>query len=105
MENNGTLTDMNAKVQGDYLVFETNHFSLYVVVNHNISENILYGDANNDGIVNSADAVLIKKHLAGYKDLGINEEASDVNLDGAVTSADAVLVLKKLAGYDVVLGN
>ena len=68
------------------------------------SSELLYGDANNDGVVNSADAVLIKKYLAGYRDLAISEEACDVNLDGAVTSADAVLVLKKLAGYDIIFG-
>lgn len=102
------LLIMNEKVQGDYLVFEANYFSLYVVVNHDIKENILnivYGDVNSDGTVNSADAVLIKRHFAGYKDLGNNEDACDVNLDGMVTSSDTVLVLKKLAGYDVVLGK
>ncbi len=75
--------------------YEVKFFDLY----------IKYGDANKDGIVNSSDAVLMKKYLAGYKDLEINLEACDVNLDGVVTSADVVLVLKKLAGYDVVLGK
>ena len=32
MEEDGTLTDMNAKVDGEYLVFNTTHFSLYSIV-------------------------------------------------------------------------
>lgn len=61
------------------------------------------GDADGDGEVTSADAVLIKKYLAGYSDLNINEEACDVDGDGEITSADVVLVLRYLAGYDVEL--
>jgi hypothetical protein len=34
---NGTLTDMNATVEGDYLVFETTHFSSYAIAG--LSEN------------------------------------------------------------------
>ncbi len=59
------------------------------------------GDVNNDEKIDTQDAVIIKKYLAGYSDLGINEEACDVNNDGEINSADAVILLKHLAGYDV----
>lgn len=64
-----------------------------------------YGDINDDGTIDTQDAVLIRKYLAGYKGLDINTDACDVNGDGDVTSADVVLLLKKLAGYNVMLGK
>lgn len=70
----------------------------------NVAAKFKYGDANGDGKIDSKDAVVLKKYLAGYKDLNINTEACDVNLDGEVTSVDAVRLLKYLAGYNVELG-
>ena len=32
MNDDGTLTDMNAYRQGSHMVFDTDHFSIYVVV-------------------------------------------------------------------------
>ena len=66
---------------------------------------IIYGDMNSDGDVNSKDAVLLKKHLAGYTGLEIDTEAADVNMDGNIDSKDAVRLLRHLAGYEVKLGN
>ena len=65
---------------------------------------ILYGDANNDGKVNSKDVVMMKKHLAGYS-VNIYLGNCDVNIDGKVNSKDVVMVMKYLAGYNVVLGK
>lgn len=62
---------------------------------------IIYGDTNGDGDVNSKDAVLLKKHLAGYTGLDIDMEAADVNADGNIDSKDAVRLLRHLAGYEV----
>ncbi|MBO5459326.1 MAG: hypothetical protein J5981_03650, partial [Lachnospira sp.] len=55
-----------------------------------IGEGIVFGDANNDGTVDSKDAVLLKKYLAGFTDLEIDLLLCDVNADGAVDSRDAV---------------
>lgn len=57
------------------------------------------GDANYDGKVDSTDAVLILRNLAGYEVPNFNEEAADFNGDGKADSTDAVLILRKLAGY------
>ena len=40
----GTLQSMNAVVQGDYAVFETDHLSYYVLIDHS------HSDENHDGI-------------------------------------------------------
>lgn len=66
---------------------------------------MLPGDANGDGEVNSKDAVLLKKHLAGYEGLIFDREAADVNGDNEVDSKDAVRLLRYLAGYGVTLGK
>ena len=57
------------------------------------------GDANQDGEMNSRDAVDILRKLAGYKIDGFNDTSADFNGDGEVNSRDAVDILRKLAGY------
>jgi len=56
---------------------------------------IMVGDANNDGTVTTADAVLALQMAVGS--VAPNEEA-DVNRDGAVTSLDALMILQAVAG-------
>lgn len=68
-----------------------------------VEESIKYGDINGNGKIDSADAVAIKKYLAGYSDT-INEKAADVTGDGKIDVNDAIRLLKYLAGYDVTLG-
>lgn len=60
-----------------------------------------YGDVDNNGEVNSSDAVILKKYLAHMKNISCNEKLADINHDGKVDSSDAVLLLKHLAGYNV----
>ncbi len=66
---------------------------------------IISGDVNGDGDLNSKDAVLLKKYLAGYTGLNINTGAADVTGDGKIDSKDTVRFLKYLAGYNVTLGK
>ena len=61
------------------------------------------GDLNDDGDVNSIDAVLLAQHLANW-DVQFNESAADCNGDGEINSIDAVLLAQYLAGWDVTLG-
>jgi len=56
------------------------------------------GDANHDGVVDSTDAVLILRNLAGYEVEDFYEETADINCDGKADSSDAVAILRKLAG-------
>ncbi|MBQ9950250.1 MAG: dockerin type I repeat-containing protein, partial [Clostridia bacterium] len=57
------------------------------------------GDVNQDGTVNTADAVCILKHAAQLEILEGNALiAADTNIDGTVNTADAVVILKYSAG-------
>ena len=103
----GKFTNMNAVCQNGFLIFETGHFSTYLVTETNIKtvSEITYGDANGVGKIDSRDAVVIKKFVAGFTGFGIDLEASDVNADGKVDTRDAVKILKKIVGFDVTLGE
>ena len=92
----GKFTNMNAVCQNEFLIFETGHFSTYLVTETNIKtvSEITYGDA-----------VVIKKYVAGFTGFAIDLEASDVNADGKVDTRDAVKILKKIVGFDVTLGE
>ncbi len=58
-----------------------------------------YGDLNNDGKVNSSDALDVLKHSVGTKLLtGDNLVLGDVNADSFINSADALLVLQFAVG-------
>ncbi|MBQ4282722.1 MAG: BspA family leucine-rich repeat surface protein [Lachnospira sp.] len=65
---------------------------------------IMYGDNNEDGIVNINDAVILKKYLAGMDDTMISRGAANVNVDSTIGIEDAVKLMKYLAGVDVKLG-
>ena len=103
----GIVTDMNATYDGEHFIFEIDHFSIYLITEAELKTKAEYvsGDANRDGKIDTQDAVLLKKHLAGYTELNINIDACDVNGDGDINSADAVILLKHLAGYDVGLAS
>lgn len=64
---------------------------------------ILYGDVNDDGKIDSRDAVELKKYLANFGNY-INKDTADVNCDGKIKSSDAVKLLRYLAKDKVTLG-
>ena len=53
------------------------------------------GDVNNDGAIDSSDALAVLLFFANGTEFGENipEEAGDVNVDGAVDSSDALAIL------------
>ncbi|MBR3741251.1 MAG: hypothetical protein IKN04_12490 [Clostridia bacterium] len=60
------------------------------------------GDANGDGNITMADAMLIARKACGHS-VTVNISNSDVNQDGSITMADAMLVARKACGHSVVL--
>lgn len=60
------------------------------------------GDADGNGTVNAADALLTLKYAAKW-DVTINKSNADVNADGNVTTVDALTILKYAAKWDVEL--
>jgi hypothetical protein len=60
---------------------------------------IIYGDVNGDGVVNSADSAYLARYLAGWPGYDINIAAADVNGDGIVNSTDSAYLARHLAGW------
>lgn len=61
---------------------------------------IVYGDANGDGKVNSADIILIKKYIANFDGTTSSVEVfpgADANGDGSINSLDVILLKKYIA--------
>ena len=96
-EAGGTYTDMNAVYQDGYMVFTTDHFSIYVLTVNNLSG--LLGDINGDGIVDDWDSVLLDRYLAGW-DVEINTSAADMDGNGIVDDWDGILLARKFAGWN-----
>lgn len=62
------------------------------------TEQILYGDVNNDGVINVADATLVQKHAADLIKLTDDQlKRADVNFDGVVNVHDSTLIRKYAA--------
>ena len=64
----------------------------------------VYGDANDDGVVNMKDVLVMRKYLGGL-DVSCNLRNSDVNADDAVNMKDVLLVRKYIAGMATLEGN
>ena len=63
------------------------------------TEQILYGDVNNDGVINVADATLVQKHASDIIKLTDDQlKRADVNFDGKVDVLDSTLIRKFAVG-------
>ena len=60
-----------------------------------IPDDVIYGDTNNDGKINIADAVLLQQYLLGNVEISGN---ADANQDGVVDIFDMVYMRKLLIG-------
>lgn len=58
------------------------------------------GDVNDDGAVNSSDALLILRHSVGDDTATLNLKKADINADSVVNSSDALSVLRMSVGLD-----
>jgi len=95
----GTETPVNFK---DASVFDANATSVPVdTQNGKVKIGIVCtkGDVNNDGKVNSADAILTLRIASNLLSPSEQQKcAADINSDNKVNAADAILVLRKASG-------
>lgn len=99
MENDGTVTNMQATYEDGFMVFVTEHFSLYVVAVEKPAPVYEIGDVNLDGVVNIKDATTVQKWVASI--ITLSDEAlavADTNADKTVNVKDATTIQKKIAG-------
>lgn len=64
-------------------------------------KSILYGDLNNDGVINSVDASMLKRYIIGIIDEFPSENglvAADLNGDGKINSVDSSLMTRYILG-------
>ena len=104
IEDDYSLTDMEAVYDNGYLIFVTDHFSYYAV---GTDENggAAIGDVNGDGNIDVDDVLAIQKHIAKLEILSGNRlAAADTDGNGTVDIRDATLLQKYIAKYDVTLG-
>ena len=67
-----------------------------------IVRNVLYGDVNGDGVVNSFDVTRLLEYFSGYdrSDNNFNMANADVNGDGVLNTFDVTRLLEYFSGYD-----
>ena len=53
------------------------------------------GDVNNDGVINTSDAVLLINHYVAGTTNEISSSVADLNADGVINTTDAVLLINK----------
>ena len=59
----------------------------------------LPGDVNNDGEVDNADVILLRRYVAKWKNINIQTDAADVNKDSEIDNADVILLRRYVAGW------
>ena len=118
IKSNGTLATLEFEIKegaeaGDYPIsvsyeeddvydttFENVFF--YTVDGTVTIKDIMPGDVNADGKINTKDAALLLQYFVAIVD-SIDEEVADVNNDGKVNTKDASMILQYCAGWDVIL--
>lgn len=100
---NNNMINMNAYYENGYMIFTTDHFSLYAVVDENMQ--LLTGDVNGDGEISVVDATELQKYLVGLSSLSVDQLAvADANGDGKISIIDATEIQKYLIGLVSSLG-
>ena len=99
-ETNGKMTDMQATYQNGYMVFTTDHFSIYMVTTEELdTPSYTLGDVNGDKKINAVDARWVLQAASGARVFDATQTAAaDVNGDGKVNAVDARWILQVASG-------
>ena len=96
----GTLTSIDFIIKNGYIVFETDHFSYYAVVEQKKTD-ILIGDADGNGSLNMKDVLLLRKVIAGAEGIDPNLFANaDLDGNGDINMKDVLKLRKIIAGVE-----
>lgn len=69
------------------------------------AEDLVYGDVNEDGSINTKDVTFLKRYIAKWPDITVNEANCDVNADGSINTKDVTILKRFIAKWpDVTLG-
>ncbi len=71
--------------------------SFYYEPNSYVNNNVLYGDADKSGEINTKDVALIRRYIAGWE-IELNTNIADYNRDEKVNTKDVVLIRRSIAG-------
>ena len=97
VEADGSLTDMHAVYTDGYLVFTTDHFSIYIVATDAEKPELLLGDVDGDGTVTIIDATFIQRKLASIPiPFEFNDTIADTDEDSSITIIDATYIQRWL---------
>ncbi|MGN1320075.1 MAG: dockerin type I repeat-containing protein, partial [Acutalibacteraceae bacterium] len=96
VDENGKTTNMKAIYRDGRMIFETDHFSNYMIV----EMNYIIGDVNGDSRINNKDLGLLMQKLNGWS-VEISDTVADVNADGKVNNKDYGLLMQYINGWDV----
>ena len=84
-----------------YASFVLDHFSDFVMTEE--VDDIIIGDVNGDGKINTLDRMILARYLAkwdGYEERIADMRAADVNGDGKVNTLDRMILARYLAKWD-----
>lgn len=66
----------------------------------NMAEEVLMGDVNSNGTVDSIDAMLLSRYAAAWVNIVIDLKSADLNGDDTVDNADAMILARYIAGWE-----
>ena len=91
------INGLNGSIVNPPETFEINYTDM--------QKEVLLGDINDDGVINSKDTLRIRKYLID-KNTEISKENSDLNQDGEIDDVDLMILLKynvDKEGYEITL--
>ena len=94
--NETTITEKDQVVEVDCTMNEVAESELFP--DSSLDEEVLAGDANDDGTVNAADIVELVNYIMGHPSDKFNGANADANDDGSVNAADIVMIVNIIMG-------